>query len=49
MVHTTATSQPYQPPQLRELGSVHALTQGNKNYGPTDGYTFQGDPIANAS
>jgi hypothetical protein len=39
----------YEPPSLRVLGSVHALTQQNKNYGASDGFTFQGAPITNVS
>jgi hypothetical protein len=39
----------YDPPRLTPLGSVHELTLVDKNYGPTDGFTFQGSPIANAS
>jgi hypothetical protein len=39
------------PPAIRQLGSVSALTQQlvDKKVGPTDGFTFQGVPIANAS
>jgi hypothetical protein len=41
----------YVPPALRLLGSVSALTQQtvDKQLGPTDGFTFMGAPIANAS
>ena len=40
----------YTTPQLQIHGSVEALTLvQNKTYGPNDGFTFQGDPIANAS
>jgi hypothetical protein len=42
-------AQPYEPPNLRVVGSVHELTQTDKKYGPTDGYTFQGVSITNAS
>jgi hypothetical protein len=31
------------------LGTVHALTLGNKNFGATDGWTFQGAPIMSVS
>jgi hypothetical protein len=48
--HATSQSVSYEPPSIRVLGSVHALTQTqNKNFGPTDGFTFQGSPIANTS
>ncbi len=39
----------YQAPILRVVGSVHDLTQIDKKYGPTDGYTFQGVSITNSS
>ena len=40
----------YEPPSLRVLGSVHALTQGqNKKFGDSDGFLFMGEPITNAS
>jgi hypothetical protein len=41
----------YEAPALRLLGSVAALTQQtvDKKLGPTDGFTFMGAPIANAS
>jgi hypothetical protein len=41
----------YVPPALRVLGSVAALTQQtqDKKLGVTDGFTFLGVPIANAS
>ena len=40
----------YEPPALRVLGSVHALTlDQNKKYGDSDGFLFMGEPITNAS
>ena len=40
----------YEAPRLTLLGSLHALTmQQNKKYGATDGFTFMGQPITNAS
>jgi hypothetical protein len=40
----------YEPPAITVLGTVHALTQlKNKTYGKSDGFLFQGVPIANAS
>ena len=42
--------QPYEAPALRLLGSVSELTQQiDKKVGPTDGFTFQGISITNAS
>jgi hypothetical protein len=39
----------YESPSLLELGTVHDLTLIDKDYGPTDGMTFQGIAITNAS
>jgi len=40
----------YEPPSLTLLGSVHALTQQiDKKLGVSDGFTFMGDSITNAS
>jgi hypothetical protein len=40
----------YEAPSLTELGSVHAITQTqDKKYGESDGYTFMGTAITNAS
>jgi hypothetical protein len=40
----------YEPPSLTLLGSVHALTQQqDKKYGHSDGFTFMGNAITNAS
>ena len=49
--HPTSGTVVYVPPALRLLGSVSALTQGDqdKKLGPSDGFTFMGAPIANAS
>ena len=44
------TSAEYEAPALTVLGSVHALTQTqDKKYGVSDGFTFQGVSITNAS
>ena len=40
----------YEAPKLTELGSVHGLTQvQDKKYGHSDGFTFMGNSITNAS
>lgn len=40
----------YEPPALVAFGTVHALTQTqDKKYGESDGYTFMGTAITNAS
>ena len=42
----------YEPPSLTLLGSVHELTQdrhGHKMHGGSDGFSFMGFPITNAS
>ncbi len=40
----------YEPPCLTLLGSVHALTQQqDKKLGVSDGFTFMGSSITNAS
>lgn len=48
---THDTQQPYEAPALRLLGSVPELTQQlqDKKLGPTDGFTFMGNAITNAS
>ena len=48
---THDTTQPYEAPALRLLGSVPELTQQlqDKKLGPTDGFTFMGNAITNAS
>ena len=36
----------YEPPALVELGTLHELTLGcNKDWGGSDGFTFQQAPI----
>lgn len=46
----TSMSQPYEQPEVKDLGSLTDLTQQqNKLLGPTDGFLFDGDPIMNAS
>ncbi len=40
----------YEAPKLTVLGSVHGLTQvQDKKYGHSDGFTFMGNSIMNAS
>jgi hypothetical protein len=40
----------YEAPKLTVLGSVHGLTQvQDKKYGHSDGFTFMGNSITNAS
>jgi hypothetical protein len=40
----------YEAPKLEVLGSVYELTElQDKKLGATDGFTFMGAPIANAS
>lgn len=39
----------YEAPSLSELGTVHSLTLTDKKYGESDGYTFMGTAITNAS
>ena len=44
------TFHPYQPPTVRVLGRVQEITQlRDKKFGPTDGFTFQGVAITDAS
>ena len=41
---------PYTTPVLTAHGTLEALTkQIAKRFGPTDGFTFQGNPITNVS
>ena len=40
---------PYERPQIKDLGSLQALTQQNKDFGGNDGFTFQNIPVGNAS
>jgi hypothetical protein len=51
VVNGTHNTQPYEAPALRLLGSVPELTQQlqDKKLGPTDGFTFMGNAITNAS
>jgi hypothetical protein len=42
----------YEPPSLTLLGSVHEFTQdrhSHKMYGGSDGFSFMGFPVTNAS
>lgn len=40
----------YEPPAVREIGRVHELTMlQDKDYGATDGFSFQGQSIGNSS
>jgi hypothetical protein len=39
----------YERPVMTVLGSVHELTLQDKELGESDGLTFEGDPIRNAS
>jgi len=40
----------YEAPKLEVLGSTYELTEEqDKKLGPTDGFTFMGAPITNAS
>jgi hypothetical protein len=45
----TKMTQPYEQPQVKDLGSLTDLTLQNKDYGLSDGFLFQGDPIMNVS
>jgi hypothetical protein len=36
----------YTAPRLTQLGTLHELTlQSNKDFGGSDGFTFQGQPV----
>ena len=40
----------YEAPELTVIGSINELTLGtDKKYGDSDGFTFMGVPITNAS
>jgi hypothetical protein len=40
----------YEPPSLTVLGTLHGLTADqDKTFGPSDGFTFMGVAITNAS
>jgi hypothetical protein len=46
----TITKGDYQAPVLRVLGSLHAMTlEQDKMFGSSDGFTFMGAAITNAS
>jgi hypothetical protein len=45
----TVVKKVYSEPQLVVHGTIEEITLGDKTYGPTDGFTFQGAPIMNAS
>lgn len=46
----TKDDRAYEAPVLRPLGSLHSLTLlQDKRYGETDGFTFMGQAITNAS
>ena len=50
MTNSKNTDKPaYAPPALTVLGSLHALTMQDKKYGHSDGFTFMGVDISNAS
>ena len=50
MTPLSGSSGRYVPPALSVLGGVHELTQDQaKTYGHSDGFTFQGAAITNAS
>ena len=51
MISDTVERGAYEPPALRVLGSVQALTQGfcDKKLGGSDGYTFMGMAISCSS
>jgi hypothetical protein len=49
MTDRTPPINTYEPPKLTVLGSVHGLTQTDKMYGHSDGFTFMGTSITNAS
>lgn len=48
--NVSAAKKPYVRPEVNELGTVSELTlQIDKELGESDGFTFQGQPIRNAS
>jgi len=51
LMRSTDLGQPnYEPPRLVVLGAVEALTETtDKKYGASDGFTFMGIAITNAS
>ena len=49
-VLTVLQKRPYTTPVLTAHGTLEELTkQIAKKFGPSDGFTFQGEPIANVS
>jgi hypothetical protein len=42
-------SEAYESPALEELGTVQELTQQDKKFGQSDGFTFLGISITNSS
>lgn len=44
-----ATKKVWQTPKVMTYGTVEELTQQDKKYGYTDGFTFQGVDITNNS
>jgi len=40
---------PYESPEIKDLGSLEDLTLQDKTLGSSDGFTFNGAPIRNAS
>lgn len=49
MSEKTTLTPPYEHPEVKDLGSLTDLTLQNKDYGLSDGFLFQGDPIMNVS
>lgn len=37
----------YEAPTIAEIGTLHELTLQGKQFGATDGFTFQGQSITN--
>jgi len=49
-MNSTTEKRPYTTPVLTAHGTLEELTkQIDKKLGPTDGFTFQGQPITNVS
>jgi hypothetical protein len=49
-ISTHEATPSYEAPCLSLIGSVHELTLGcDKDWGSSDGFTFQGSPISCAS
>ena len=49
MQETASTAKAYEAPKLSVIGSLHALTLQDKKLGSSDGFTFMGQAITNAS